>query len=112
MVRRVFKIVGLIGGAAAVIWAMRDRFVSVAIPREPEPPAFAGGVASTIGVQSIPGIGPVTAEKLSKAGIKSVADLAAADHSRVADAAGISAVRASEWVSSAVALGRQATESD
>ncbi len=112
MVSRVLKIVGFIGGAAALLWAMRDRFVSVAIPREPNPPTFARGVVSTLGVQSIPGIGPVTARKLSEADIRSVADLAGADHAEVAEAAGVSPSRAAEWVSAAIAQGRQAIDSD
>jgi predicted flap endonuclease-1-like 5' DNA nuclease len=39
-VKRLARIIGVIAGIIAVIWAMRDRFVSVAISREPEPPAF------------------------------------------------------------------------
>ena len=38
--KRVGRIIGLIGGAAAVLWAMRDRLISIAAPAEPEPPRF------------------------------------------------------------------------
>lgn len=38
--KRLARIVAIIGGIVAVIWAMRDRFISVAISREPEPPSF------------------------------------------------------------------------
>ena len=38
--KRVAKIIGLVGGVAAVVWAMRDRFISVATSREPEPPTI------------------------------------------------------------------------
>lgn len=38
--RRIARLFGILGGIGAVIWAMRDRFVKVAIPREPQPPAF------------------------------------------------------------------------
>lgn len=38
--KRLARIIAIIGGIVAIIWAMRDRLVSVAISREPEPPAF------------------------------------------------------------------------
>jgi hypothetical protein len=40
MVSKVTKIVGFVAAAVALVWAMRDRFISVAVSREPEPPAF------------------------------------------------------------------------
>ena len=38
--KRFARLLGILGGLVAVIWAMRDRFISLTIPREPEPPAF------------------------------------------------------------------------
>lgn len=38
--KRLARIIAIIGGIVAIVWAMRDRLVSVAISREPEPPAF------------------------------------------------------------------------
>ena len=95
--KQVFKVIGFVGGALAVIWAMRDRFISVATSREPEPPAFRTGPPPAQ-VDSIDGIGPVFAERLSKAGLGSVSDLAAASPDLVAEAAGVSAARARTWI--------------
>ena len=38
--KKMAKIIGIIGGAVAILWAMRDRFISVATSREPEAPVF------------------------------------------------------------------------
>ena len=95
--KRVAKIIGLVGGAIAVIWAMRDRLISVATSREPEPPAFRADPPPTK-VDSIDGIGPVFAERLTKAGLGSVAALARATPDLVAEAAGVSAARARNWI--------------
>jgi predicted flap endonuclease-1-like 5' DNA nuclease len=96
--RRIAKVVGFIGGALAVVWAMRDRFISVATSREPEPPAFRGDKDSSPAVDTIDGIGPVFAERLGAAGIKDVASLAAANPDQVAEAASVSAARARTWI--------------
>lgn len=95
--KRVTKIIGLVGGAVAVIWAMRDRFISVATSREPEPPAFRAGPPPAQ-VESIDGIGPVFAARLTKAGLSTVGALAAASPDLVAEAAGVSAARARAWI--------------
>ena len=93
------KVVGLVGGAIAVIWAMRDRFISVATSREPQPPAFRSESApSSPPVQTIDGIGPVFAERLTQAGLRTVADLASASPDRVAEAASVSTARARNWI--------------
>lgn len=95
--KRVVKVIGFVGGAIAVIWAMRDRLISVATSREPVPPAFRSGPLSAT-VDSIDGIGPVFAERLTKAGLDSVAALASATPDLVAEAAGVSAARARNWI--------------
>ncbi len=123
----------IIGGIAAIIWAMRDRFVSVAISREPQPPSFrvhekAGEIsppsarpeskpASTTKsepavpeasdssdrsrVTEVTGIGPVFAGRLAEAGIKNLAELAAARPEKVAAAAQVALSRATDWVEAA-----------
>lgn len=96
--KRIAKIIGFVGGAAAVIWAMRDRFISVATSREPEPPAFRSGPPPPARVDTIDGIGPVFAERLDKAGISTVDALAQSSPDRVAEAAGVSAARARTWI--------------
>lgn len=93
------KVIGLIGGALAVIWAMRDRFISVATSREPQPPHFKSPeTPESPSVDAIEGIGPVFATRLTAAGIGDVAMLATASPDQVAEAAGVSAARARHWI--------------
>lgn len=96
--KRIAKVVGFIGGALAVAWAMRDRFISVATSREPEPPAFRTKDSEARPVDSIDGIGPVFAQRLQEAGIKDVESLASANPDQVAEAASVSAARARTWI--------------
>ncbi|HEU4895152.1 MAG TPA: helix-hairpin-helix domain-containing protein [Acidimicrobiia bacterium] len=96
--KRIAKIIGFVGGAAAVIWAMRDRFISVATSREPEPPSFRPGPPPAAPVEDIDGIGPVFAERLSQAGLGTIPALADASPDNVAEAAGVSAARARTWI--------------
>lgn len=95
---RLAKVIGFIGGAAAVVWAMRDRFVSVATSREPEPPAFRAAPPHIATVDSIDGIGPTYAERLTKVGLGTVDALAAASPDRVAEAASVGTTRANNWI--------------
>lgn len=95
--KRVAKVIGFLGGAIAVIWAMRDRFISVATSREPQPPAFKASSPSPP-VTSIDGIGPVFAQRLTDAGISDVDSLATSSPDRVAEAASVSAARARSWI--------------
>lgn len=93
------KVIGLVGGAIAVIWAMRDRFISVTTSREPSPPHFKSPEPfDSAPVDAIEGIGPVFAKRLNDAGIATVASLAAASPDRVAEAASVSAARARNWI--------------
>lgn len=97
--KRLAKVLGVLGGVAALVWAMRDRFISVAASREPEPPMFrATGATQSPPVDSIDGIGPVFAQRLTEAGLDNVSRLAGASPDRVAEAAGVSAARARAWI--------------
>jgi len=98
IVKRVAKMIGLIGGAVAVVWAMRDRFISVATSREPEPPTFRKGEAPPTPVDEIDGIGPVFARRLSEAGLGDVRTLSSATPDQVAEAASVSVARARTWI--------------
>jgi predicted flap endonuclease-1-like 5' DNA nuclease len=104
--KRLAKIVGIVAGAAALVWAMRDRFISVATSREPEPPTFRTGAPSTVSpdIDVIDGIGPVFAVRLKSAGIDNAAKLAAASPDRVAEAASVSAARARSWIEQAKSI--------
>lgn len=95
--KRLVKIIGFVAGVVAVVWAMRDRFISVATSREPEPPAFREPHFSA-SVDSIDGIGPVFAQRLSAAGLGTVDALANANPDNVAETAGVSAARARTWI--------------
>ena len=102
MLRTLAKVIALIGAAAAVLWTMRDRFVSVATSREPEPPMFRTppeGMSTS--VTSIDGIGPTYASRLANAGIRSLDELAAATPDTVAESAGVSGARARTWIEQA-----------
>lgn len=104
--KRVAKAVGIIGGAVAIIWAMRDRFISVAASREPEPPVFRSTPppAEPAPIEMVDGIGPVLAGRLRSAGIEDIGKLAASSPDTVAEAAGVSAARARAWIEQARSL--------
>jgi len=107
VIKKLAKIVGFVAGAAAVAWAMRDRFISVATSREPEPPTFRTTVPSAgapSGIDVIDGIGPVFAVRLRSAGIDNATKLAEASPDRVAEAAGVSAARARSWIEQAQSI--------
>lgn len=114
-VRRIARVLGVIGGIGAVLWAMRERFISVAISREPVPPALRvpnddqpGPSVPSGSITDVSGIGPVYATRLGEVGINVPAELAKADAQKVAEAAQVSSARAEEWIASA----RSLTESD
>jgi len=106
VIKKVAKIVGLVAGAAAIAWAMRDRFISVATSREPVPPTFRTTAPKppSPGIDVIDGIGPVFAQRLKSAGIQNAAKLAGASPDRVAEAAGVSAARARSWIEQAQSI--------
>lgn len=108
------------------MWAIRDRFVSVAISREPEPPAFetppakvradpvtvpadpAPGVAdepvTPPEITSVTGIGPVYATRLESAGVSTLSDLSGSSADEIASAAEVSVSRATDWIQQARSL--------
>ncbi len=98
--KRVARVLALVGAVAAVAWAMRDRFISVATSREPEPPRFRA-VDPIEPLAAIDGIGPVYQERLTQSGIADIETLAKASPDSVAEAAGVSANRARDWISQA-----------
>ncbi len=103
--KRLTKVVGVVGGAAAIVWAMRDRFISVAASREPEPPVFrSGATPDRLPIEAVAGIGPVMASKLRASGIEDMTRLAASSPDTVAEAAGVSAARARAWIEQARTL--------
>lgn len=113
--KRVGRIIGVIGGVAAIVWAMRDRFVSIAAPREPEPPTFRvistpppplstkprEPAAEPDDLTVIIGVGPVFQRRLMEAGMATFASLADAEAERVAHVAGVTKSRAAAWITQA-----------
>ncbi len=52
----------------------------------------------------VKGVGPATAEKLDKAGVATLHDLAHADPAKVTEAAGVSVDKAKGWIADALAI--------
>lgn len=114
--RRIAQALGILGGLAIAAWAMRDRLVSIAVPKEPEPPKFRPAPTDVVvtpmteseddakDLTSIKGIGPAFADRLTQAGISNSNDLASASAADVAAAATVSEERASNWIASARGL--------
>jgi len=99
--------IGVAGGMGAVAWALRDRFVSIAIQREPERPVFRTPpteVDQIDDLTTISGIGPVFARRLEEAGISSFSRLAAETDARLAEILNISESRTSGWSEQAEGL--------
>lgn len=108
-VNKIGKVIGFVGGALAILWAMRDRLVSIAAPQDPEPPKFRvvppqPAPTTTDDLTSITGIGPVFAGRLRDAGIVTFGDVTTAGAARLAEITGASETRAAEWVTAAAAL--------
>jgi predicted flap endonuclease-1-like 5' DNA nuclease len=105
--KRMAKVIRIVGGTIALIWAMRDRFISVAASREPEPPVLRATMPApsvSPGIDTIDGIGPVFAGRLKTAGIDTVAKLASSTADTIAEAAGVSGARARSWIDQAGSL--------
>ncbi len=113
---RTARILGLLGGIGAVVWAMRDRFVSMPLPRQSEPPVFRAtspspapaehatdteAPAAIDDLTEISGIGPVFAGRLRVAGIMTFAQLAEAGAARAAEVAQVPETRAEPWIAEA-----------
>ncbi len=100
------RLVGAIGGIGALVWVMRDRFVSIGPSPQPAPPNFRTHEEHTTSTAEAPhsddltevnGIGPVYAERLRAAGVTSFAAIAASTETALAEAAGIAESRVSDW---------------
>jgi predicted flap endonuclease-1-like 5' DNA nuclease len=107
-VKKLVRVLGVVGGVAVVVWAMRERLVSIAAPREPEPPKFRVVTATSEPPEPgeddltlINGIGPVFSERLQDAGISSFRALSDAGAERAADITGVPISRAEPWIAEA-----------
>jgi predicted flap endonuclease-1-like 5' DNA nuclease len=113
-VRRLIRALGIVAGAAAVVYLMRDKLVR--IPAEPEPPPHfkgtspngetadartAAAAALADDLTEITGIGPAYAGRLRATGIESFAQLAEADPQETANAIDVSEEQVANWVEQA-----------
>lgn len=107
---KIARWIGIVGGVGAAVWAARDRFISLTLPREPEPPRFRSTPDSSESdsavdrrddLTEIAGIGPVFAERLANRSIVSWKSLAEQAPAEVAEITGASESRAAGWIAEA-----------
>ena len=112
VVKKVFRFFGVLAGLGTAIWVMRDRFISLALPREPEPPNFRVAPhpvqeqppSQADDLTIIKGVGPVYAARMEEAGITSLAGLGAAEAEPLAALIDVPAGRVSDWIKEAAFL--------
>lgn len=112
--KKLVRFIAALAGLGTVIWVMRDRFISLALPREPEPPAFRVAPhpgpevepppASADDLTVIKGIGPVYAARLEDAGVTTLAGLSVAEADTLAATVKVPADRVSKWIEEAAYL--------
>jgi hypothetical protein len=111
--KKALRFIGVLAGLGTVIWVMRDRFISLALPREPDPPIFrvapqtppAGQTASQQDdLTIVKGVGPVYAARLQDSGISSLAGLAAAQAETLSATIDVPVGRVSAWIDEAAFL--------
>lgn len=100
MIPRFAKVVGFVAGVAAIVWAMRDRFITVAVPHEPDAPAFRTS-AHLRELEDIVGVGPTYASRLRDSGYLTPTDLVEVEPARLAEVAGVSESRIKGWIEQA-----------
>lgn len=105
--KKLARFIGFVAGLGTVAYMLRDRLVSLAAPREPEPPRFkpitpaAVLPAAADDLTEINGIGPVYADRLSDEGITTFAQLAGQDAARLAQAIDVAESRVAGWIEEA-----------
>lgn len=107
--KKLLKLTGLFAGLGAALWLMRDRLISVALPREPEPPTFRVGPGPELpqtgdDLTRIDGIGPVFSARLHQAGVTTFGRLAAQDPTELAEQVGATPTQVESWIDQAAEL--------
>ncbi len=105
--KNLIRISGVIVGLGAAAWAVRDRLLPSPEIHDEEPPRFRD--ASQIrpaseSLTDIKGVGPVTAKKLSEAGVASIAEIAEMRPEDLGPTVGASVASAEKWIESAKTL--------
>ena len=107
------SLVGIGAGAVALLWLLKDRLSGPATTpvRTGDAPGFrvappSAGTPSAAAddLGEVKGIGPVYRARLAEAGIETFAGLSAASAESVAEAAGVPAERATDWIDQARGL--------
>ena len=117
--KRLARVISFAAGIAAIIWTMRDRFISLALPHEPQPPTFRHPedhpnvphhphpepqtlreIADN-DLTVIKGIGPVFATKLREMGVETFSALAEASPAEIAGRLAAPESRVAEWIDEA-----------
>jgi len=100
--------VGIVGGVGGAAWLVRDRFISLALPREPEPPTFRPPPvpsetrhSAADDLTEIAGIGPVFSDRLAAQSINSWRGLAERTPTEIAEITGAAESRAAGWIAEA-----------
>jgi hypothetical protein len=114
LVRKFLRFFGVLVGLGTVIWVMRDRFISLALPREPEPPTFRVAPHPPQPIEEKPiqaddltvikGVGPVYAARLVDCGVTSLTDLSVANAEALATAIEVPVARVTDWIAEAAFL--------
>ncbi|NOY56417.1 MAG: hypothetical protein GXP34_10585 [Actinobacteria bacterium] len=100
--KRLMKLTGFLAGLGAAVWLMRDRLISLALPREPEPPTFRVDPAPEADdLTAIKGIGDVFASRLQQQGITTLQALAKADPAVLAEQLDTPQSRVEGWIAEA-----------
>ncbi|MFZ0492580.1 MAG: helix-hairpin-helix domain-containing protein [Acidimicrobiia bacterium] len=100
--KRFLKLTGFVAGLAGALWLMRDRLISLALPREPEPPTFRVGPGEPPDdLTEIKGVGGVFAGRLASIGIATFQDLARSDAATVAQHLDTQSSRVEDWIAQA-----------
>lgn len=109
--KNVVRAIGVAAGLAAAVWALRDRMLPDPLPPDDSPPKFRTGVTredqdggQEDDLTAVNGIGPAYASRLAEAGIRTLADLAAAEPAHVAEAANTTESTATGWIDDAASL--------
>lgn len=92
------------GSIRDTIQERREKAAAEPVLKAPEAPEAEEGSPAARPVTDVKGVGPAMAEKLEKAGITTLQELADADPAKVTEAASVSADKAKHWVTDAKAI--------
>jgi len=110
--KNLVRVVGVVVGLGAAVWALRDRLLPAPEVHSEPPPRFrtvgarsnGPNASGTDDLTAIKGIGPVTAARLADNDITSFATITTMSPQSLADAAGTSSAAATTWIESAADL--------